>query len=131
MHVPVGVYAQYTCGQLSSEMQRIVRRHAELAGVQDENARADAMKVGLATTGLALAGAGGAVVVAGSSSVVGTSALGLAGGATLGATSFFFTRGDDAKTSQLALLKGELDAAERSFVEKDCNNTARIIRTRG
>lgn len=139
-YVPIGTYGNYGCFQLSDEMQRITRRLTELAGVQDQIAREDTIKTGVAAAGLATAGVGGAALAGafggaaagpfffgGGAPAVGSSAqaLGIAGvaaGSTAAATGGLLIHGNDGNTNQLALLKGELDAAERAYIQKGCGH---------
>ena len=125
-YVPVARYASYSCGQLSADMQRIGRRYADLSGVQDENSRSDTFKVGIAAAGLALGGVGaigGVGLAAGSSAAAVATAVGVVGGA----SALALVHGDSANTNQIAFLKGELDAAERTFIERNCSNRGPMV----
>jgi hypothetical protein len=119
-YVPVARYASYSCGQLSADMQRIGRRYADLSGVQDENSRSDTIKVGVAAAGLALGGVG---LAAGSSAAAVATAVGVVGGA----SALALVHGDSANTNQIAFLKGELDAAERTFIERNCSTRGPMV----
>ncbi len=133
-YVPIGTYGNYSCPMLSDEMLRINRRFTELAGVQDMNAREDTIKTGVAAAGLATAGLGGAalagafapVTVFGTTQAVGSTAtsLGIAGVAagTTAAGAGLLVHGNDGNTNQIALLKGELDTAERAYIQKGCGH---------
>jgi hypothetical protein len=122
---------------LSDEMMRINRRFTELAGVQDVNAREDTIKTGVAAAGLATAGIGGAALAGAfapaaatglfaTHAAVGSSAtaLGVAGVAagTTAAGAGLLVHGNDGNTNQIALLKGELDTAERAYIQKGCSH---------
>jgi hypothetical protein len=114
-YVPVSMYSSYSCRALAAEMRRIVRKQTELAGVQDETARADSIKTGFMGLGLLTAGLGAAVTASTDAAALIT-ATGLGTGTVSGA----LIHGNDANTNQIALLKGELDAAERSFIQRGC-----------
>jgi len=131
-YVPIGTYGNYSCPMLSDEMVRINRRFTELAGVQDVNAREDSIKAGIAAAGLAAAGVGGAALAGAFTAYpaiygVGQSAtsLGIAGvaaGTTAAAGGGALIHGNDGNTNQIALLKGELDTAERAYIQKGCGH---------
>lgn len=138
-YVPIGTYGNYSCPMLSDEMMRINRRFTELAGVQDVNAREDTIKTGVAAAGLATAGIGGAALAgafgttAAATSIfatthtgvsASTTALGIAGVAagTTAAGAGLLVHGNDGNTNQIALLKGELDTAERAYIQKGCGH---------
>lgn len=127
-YVPIGTYGNYSCPQLSDEMLRITRRFTELAGVQDQIAREDTIKTGVAAAGLAAAGVGGAALAgAFGPAVAGSSAqsLGIAGvaaGSTAAGAGGLLIHGNDGNTNQIALLKGELDTAERAYIQKGCGH---------
>ena len=138
-YVPIGTYGNYSCPMLSDEMMRINRRFTELAGVQDVNAREDTLKTGVAAAGLATAGIGGAALAgafgttAAATSIyaathtgvsASTTALGIAGVAagTTAAGAGLLVHGNDGNTNQIALLKGELDTAERAYIQKGCGH---------
>jgi len=58
----------------------------------------------------------GAAVTASTDAAALITATGLGTGTVSGA----LIHGNDANTNQIALLKGELDAAERSFIQRGC-----------
>ena len=132
-YVPIGTYGNYSCPMLSDEMMRINRRFTELAGVQDVNAREDTIKTGVAAAGLATAGLGGAALAgafapatvfgvhAVSSSATSLGIAGVAAGTTA-AGAGLLVHGNDGNTNQIALLKGELDTAERAYIQKGCSH---------
>ncbi len=133
-YVPIGTYGNYSCPMLSDEMLRINRRFTELAGVQDMNAREDTIKTGVAAAGLAAAGLGGAALAGAfaPATFVGahtvsssTTALGIAGvtaGSVAAVGGGALIHGNDGNTNQIALLKGELDTAERAYIQKGCGH---------
>ena len=135
-YVPIGTYGNYSCPMLSDEMMRINRRFTELAGVQDVNAREDTVKTGIAAAGLATAGLGGAALAGAfaptaayglfgttyaSSSATALGIAGVAAGGTA-AGAGLLVHGNDGNTNQIALLKGELDTAERAYIQKGCGH---------
>ena len=115
-YVPVSMYSSYSCRALAAEMRRIVRKQTELAGVQDETARTDSIKAGFLGLGLLTAGVGSAIATTATDATTLIAGTGLGTSAVSGA----LIRGNDANTNQIALLKGELDAAERSFIQRGC-----------
>jgi len=81
-------YKDLSCKQIAQEAERVTRRAAEVAGVQDRKATEDAV----ATT-------------------VGVLVLW---------PTLFFIEGDGQTASELARLKGEFEALEKTAIEKDC-----------
>jgi len=140
-YVPIGTYGNYSCPMLSDEMMRINRRFTELAGVQDVNAREDTIKAGVAAAGLTTAGLGGAALAGafgttaaayglygaayGTAVPASATTLGIAGvaaGTAAAAGGGALIHGNDGNTNQIALLKGELDTAERAYIQKGCGH---------
>jgi hypothetical protein len=114
-------YGYWSCRALSMEVYRISNRLPYLAGVQDVRARGDAIKAGVAAAGAGAAVAGGlaSAGLLGASSTTASNVTLLAGsGVAIG--SGVLIQGNDEQTTELARLKGELDAVERAYSLKEC-----------
>jgi hypothetical protein len=105
---------------------------AELSGIQDQIARDDAIKAGVAAGAAAAAGAA-ELGAAGAIGAVSTSvADGLwaasAGGTVAAVGTGLMIQGNNPNTTQLSLLKDELDAADRLFIAKSCGTIVSAVR---